>query len=154
MVCCFIITKKCINSLYSYGTRKRFPIYSCRDLLRPFLNPFLLPSWRAVRSYWPHLEERDLIWGDDWWHSPFIRRSPSWGFLGVSSAVRQMSGDLCTAPRIIITLIISDRRDWRDARGKWPLARNPDRSWWHHHTSLKLFWPQPMASWTTELLKI
>ena len=31
----------------------------------PFLLPFLLPSWRAVRSYRPHLEERDPIWGDD-----------------------------------------------------------------------------------------
>ena len=41
-----------------------------------------------------------------------------------------------------IILIISDRRDWRDTRGKWPLARNPDRSWWHRHTSLKPFWPQ------------
>ena len=30
---------------------------------RPFLNSFLLPSWRAVRSYRPHLEERDSIWG-------------------------------------------------------------------------------------------
>ena len=42
-----------------------------------------------------------------------------------------------------MTLIISDRRDWRDTRGKWPLARNPDRSWWHRHTSFKLFWPRP-----------
>ena len=67
----------------------------------PFLNSFLLTSWRAVRSYRPHLEETDPIWGDDWSHSPFIRRSPSWGFLGFSSAVRQMPGDLYTAPRII-----------------------------------------------------
>ena len=29
-----------------------------------------------------------------------------------------------------------------DTLGKWPMARNPDRSWWHHHTSLKLFWSQ------------
>ena len=36
----------------------------------------------------------------------------------------------------IIILIISN---WRDTRGKWPLARNPDRSSWHRHTSLKLF---------------
>ena len=64
-------------------------------------NSLLLPSWRAVRSYRPHLEERDPIWGDDWSHSPFIRRSPNWGFLGFSSAVRQMPGDLCTAPRTI-----------------------------------------------------
>ena len=45
----------------------------------------------------------------------------------------------------IIILIISDRRN---TRGKWPLARNPDRSWWHCHTSLRLFWPQPMTPWT------
>ena len=68
----------------------------------PSLISFLFPSWRAVWSYWPHLEERDSIWGDDWSHSSFIRRSPSWGFLGVSLAVRQMPGDLCTAPRIIL----------------------------------------------------
>ena len=110
----------------------------------PFLDSFFLPSWRAVRSYRPHLEERDLIWGDDWSYNPFIRRSPCWGFLGFSSALRQMPGDLCTAPRIIsVSLIISDRRDWR----KWPLARNPDRSWWHCHTSpwlhgLQVIWKQ------------
>ena len=39
----------------------------------------------------------------------------------------------------IITLIFSGRRDWRDTQGKLPLARNPDNSWWHRHTSLKLF---------------
>ena len=31
----------------------------------------------------------------------------------------------------------------------WSLARNPDRSWWHRHTSLELFWPQTLAPWTT-----
>ena len=36
----------------------------------------------------------------------------------------------------IITLIISDPRDWRDIRGKWRLAKNPERSWWH---KLKVF---------------
>ena len=46
-------------------------------------------------------------------------------------------------------LIISDRRDWREARGKWPLAKNPDRSWWHRHANWKFFWPQLMAPWTT-----
>ena len=110
-----------------------------------FLNSFLLPLWRAVRSYGPHLEERDPIWGDAWSHSPFIRRSPSWGFLGFSSAVRQMPGDLCTAPRTIslspylhltyvtdVTLGASDL-----------LTRNSDRSWWNRNTCLKLFSCRP-----------
>ena len=47
----------------------------------------------------------------------------------------------------IIALIISD---WRDTRSKWPLARNPDRSWWHHHTGLKLFFgrsPHGQQGW-------
>ena len=39
----------------------------------------------------------------------------------------------------IINLIISDRRDWRNTRGMWSLARNPDRSWWHRHACVKLF---------------
>ena len=94
---------------------------------RAFLNSFLRPSWRAVRSYRPHLEERDPIWGDDWPHSPFIRRSPSWGFLGFSSVVRQMPGDLCTALRIILLSPLSLATDMTDATleasGLWLGAR-------------------------------
>ena len=62
-----------------------------------------------------------------------------------------MPGDLCTAPSTILLSLISlvNKRVWSDTRGKCPLARNPDRSWWHRHVSLKLFWPQPMAPWTT-----
>ena len=55
------------------------------------------------------------IWGDNWSHSPFIRRSPSWGFLGFSSAVRQMPGYLCTAPRIISLSPLSLETDVTDA---------------------------------------
>ena len=90
---------------------------------RSFLNSFLLPSWRAVRSYRPHLEERDPIWGDDWQHSLFIRWSPSWGFLGFSSAVKKMPGDLYTAPRIISLSSLSLATDVTDmtlgASGSW-----------------------------------
>ena len=46
----------------------------------------------------------------------------------------------------IITLIISNRRDWCDTRGKWPLARNQDRSWCHRHTGAKPFLSQFMMS--------
>ena len=84
-------------------------------LSHPFLPSFLLPSWRAVRSYRPHLEERDPIRGDDRSHSPFIRRSPSWGFLRISSVVRQMPGDLCTANKIISLSSLSLATDVTDA---------------------------------------
>ena len=47
-------------------------------------------------------------------------------------------------------LSLADRRDWSDFRGNWPLARNQDRSWWHPHTGIKLFWPQPIAPWTAD----
>ena len=80
-----------------------------------FLNSFLLHSWRAMQSYRPHLEERNPIWGSDWSHSPFIRRYPSWGFLGYSSAVRQIPGDLCTALRTISLSPLSLATDVTDA---------------------------------------
>ena len=51
---------------------------------------------------------------------------------------------------LIITLIISDRRDTRE---KWPLARNPEISWWHRHTSLMLFWPQLIAAHGQQISK-
>jgi hypothetical protein len=84
-----------------------------------FLPSLLLPFWPAVRSYRLHLEIRDLVWGDNCSHS-LHRRSPNWGFLGFSSAVRQMPRDLFSAPGIIALspLSIAERRDWRDTRGK------------------------------------
>ena len=95
-----------------------------------FFLSLLLPFWRAVRSYRPHLEGRDPIWGDDWSQSPFIRWSPSWGFLGFSSAVRQMPGDLYTAPRIISLSPLSLATDVTDTTlgVSGPIARNPDKS--------------------------
>ena len=33
--------------------------------------------------------------------------------------------------------------------GKQLLGRDPDRSWYHCHTSVKLFWLQPMDPWTS-----
>ena len=52
------------------------------------------------------------IWCDDWSHSPFIRRSPSWDFLGFSSAGRKMPWDL---PRIISLSPLSLATDVTDA---------------------------------------
>ena len=46
---------------------------------------------------------------------PLHQTSSSWGFLGFSSAVRQMPGDLCTAPRIISLSLLSLATDVTDA---------------------------------------
>ena len=37
----------------------------------------------------------------------------------------------------------------RETQDKQLLGRDPDRSLCHRHTSVKLFWSQPMASWTS-----
>ena len=47
-----------------------------------------------------------------------------------------LAEDLCTH-HLIIILSLADRCDWRDTRGIWHVARNPDKSWWHRQTSLK-----------------
>ena len=90
----------------------RFYCLICCSIVLAFPSPcppllsFLLPSWLAVLSYRPHFVVRDPMWGDDWSHSSFIKRSPSWSFPGFSSAVRQMPGDLCTSPLSLATNVI------------------------------------------------
>ena len=109
---------------------------------RPFLISFLLPSWRAVRSYRTHLEEMDPLDVMTGGTAP-----SSEGFLGCKANIRRSVHSL--QDHLIIILIISGRRDWHNTRVKWPLARNPYRRWWHRHTNWKFFWPQSMAPWTT-----
>ena len=36
-----------------------------------------------------------------------------------------------------------------ETREKWPMMRDPGRSCFHRHTSVKLSWSQPMAPWTS-----
>ena len=90
---------------------------------------------------------RDLIWGMTCLQ-PSSDGLLAEGFPDFSSAVRQTPEDLCTASSIISLppLSLAEKHDWRDTRGKWPLARNPEKSWWHRYISIRLFWPQPMAS--------
>ena len=95
--------------------RQQQLLLTIKTPLHPFPASCLLPSWHAVRSDWPQLDEKDPIWGDDWLHSSFIRRSPSSGFPGFSSAVRQLPGDLCTASGIISLSPLSLAIDVTDA---------------------------------------
>ena len=114
---------------------------------------FLIPNFSLHDVLCDHLEERDPIWGDDWSHSPFIRRSPSWGFLGFSTAVRQMPGYLCTASRTISLSPLSLATDLTDetlgASGLWLGTRTGADGTATLNESLFFFWPQPMAPWTT-----
>ena len=77
----------------------------------PFLLSFFLRSWRAVRSYRPHLEERDSV-GDDGSSAP-----SSVGLLSEVSGIflsRKANARRCAhSPRynFIITLIII-RQTW------------------------------------------
>ena len=84
-------------------------------------------------------------------HSLFTRQSPSWSFLGFSSAVRQMPGDMCTAPGIISLSPLSLATYVTDATlvasGLWLGTRTGAGG---TDTLTKFFWPQPMAPWTTD----
>jgi hypothetical protein len=70
-------------------------------------------------------------------------------FSGVSSAVRQMPGDLCTAPGIISKSPLSLVTD---------VTLGASDLWLGTHTgatgtstlSKSIFWPQPMAPWTID----
>ena len=107
-----------------------------------------------IRGWWQLFEYRDT-WGEIisipdslqlFWPlsvAPCTQRKKSLlaEVYGIFLVVRQMPGDLYTPPSIIWSspLSLAVRCDWRDTRGNWPLARNPNRIWWHRHTSIKLF---------------
>ena len=67
----------------------------------------------------------------------------------MSAFISEYSNIVLDAEIVRLPYLIRTRRD---IRGKWPLARNQDRSCWHRHTSLKLFWPQSVAPWTQKNL--
>ena len=114
------------------------------------LSSHFKSRWQTC-SFKTHLEERDPIWGDDWTQSPFIRRSPSWGFLGFSSTVKQMPGDLCTASKIISLSPLSLATDETDvtfgASGLWIGTRTGAGG--TAALTESFFRPQPMAPWAT-----
>ena len=79
---------------------------------------------------------------------PHLRRwlvSPlSWGFPGLSLALRQMLGYLCTAPGVIslLSLSLADRRDTRTS-GLWSgICATPTLAW-------SFCWPQLMVPCTS-----
>ena len=88
--------------------------------LSSFLTSVFLHLCRPVRSYWRHLEERDPIWGNDWPHSLHHKVSQL-KIPGLSSAIRKISGNLCTVPELALVSPLS-LSDWRDALSIWSLA--------------------------------
>ena len=101
-------------------------------MILSFLYSFLPSSWCAVGSDRPQSRQ----WLIERPYSDGLLRHPGVFLTGKVNARRSVQ-----IPRfhLIITLIISDLYDWRDTRGKWSLARNSDRSWWHLQTNLKRF---------------
>ena len=76
---------------------------------RPFIISFLLPSWRAVRSYRPHLKKRDPITAMTGFTALMIW-SPCWGF----SQPYDKCQEICVQPRdhfIIILTLATDVTD-------------------------------------------
>ena len=103
---------------------------------RGYLIPYfflLVFFWPTVWSYRHHWEVRDAIWDDDWSHS-----------LSTLSYLR-----FSWFVALVYYHYYLDRRNTRE---KWPMARNPDGSWWHRHTNLKLFWQQLMSPWTQGMM--
>ena len=110
-------------------------------------SPILTYCWMLSTSFrgkGPHLR-RWLV------AHPCICRFPNWGFPRLSSAVREMPGDLCTANRGVISLsplsLASDVTEMTlGASGLWLGTRTgaggtATLAWC-------FFWPQPMAPWT------
>jgi hypothetical protein len=117
---------------------------------RPFLNSFLLPSDVLC-------DPTDLIWRKG---TPFEamtgRTAPSsdgllsevfWVSLGCKANARRSVHS--PQDHFIITLIICDRRDWHDTRGKWSLLGICTGA--GGIATESFFWPQPMAPWTTSI---
>ena len=59
------------------------------------------------------------------------------GSMGISGSIR--------ARRKFLGVAFNQRETWVNR----PLGRDPDRSWCHLHTSVKLFWSQTIALWTS-----
>ena len=104
----------------------------------------ILEGGRTTSGQWYEDVERKR----EYYH---IIGSRSWDFLGFSSTVRQMPGDLCTAPRIIALSHLSLATDVSDATfgasGLWLGTRTGAGG---TATLIQSFFsPQPMVSWTT-----
>ena len=106
-------------------------------------RPFFISFYYLPYVLW---DPTDLIWSDYWSHS-LHRWCPEIFRILLSCKVNARRSVHSPRYHLIITLIIS-RQTWLTPC-EGPLTRNLDRSWWHRHTSLKLFWPQSMVSCTT-----
>ena len=113
-----VIRKLCQSNFLHYVSWKLPQKLVCKEFQIPtpsfsYFLPSLFLSCCAILQIsfggkGPHLRKWPVA-------QPLHQRSPSWGFLGFSSAIRQMPGDLCTAPRIILLSTLSLATDVTDA---------------------------------------
>ena len=124
--------------------------------MRTYIKPSLFPSFSLHDVL---CDPSDLVWRKGTAFEAMIGRiapswqSASWGFLGFSSAERQMPPDLCKTPRIISLSPLSLVTDVTDttlgASGLW-LGTRTGASGTATLTE-KFFWPQPMVPLSTGL---
>ena len=117
----------------TYGTREK---HNYINSIPSFFPAFLLPD---VMS-----DHTDVIWRKGIKLEKMTGRTApssdsllSEGISGVFLSCKANTSRSVHRPRIISlsSLSLADWHDWFDAWGKWPLARNPDRSWWFDKTS-------------------
>ena len=96
------------------------------------LSSFVLPTL-SLLAYRRYLEVRYPMWGDGWSHS-LLQTISQLRFSGVFLSYK-------VDARRSVHLILN------------PIMRNRNRSWWHRHTSINIFWPQSIAPWTTGKVK-
>ena len=133
------------KNIFSSNKRKHEIPHSPRS----FLICFLLPFWCAVWPYWPNLEEREPIWGNNWLHSPSSDGLLAEVFLSCRANVRRSVHS--PQDHFVIILIISDRCDWRDTWDRWACLGTQIGAGGTATLKLKFFWPQLMAPWIASL---
>ena len=73
-------------------------------------------------------------------HTASLNSLLAWGFRFFVSRKSNVRKSVRISRLYLVITFIINRQTWPTWHSdKWPLARNPDRSWWHCHITIKLF---------------